>query len=72
MKNEKWSIQISKNIADKLKKYCKKNGYTMSRFVEILIEQHFDMEKMGPHFTKKEWESIINEMEKEDLQKDAS
>jgi len=38
MKNKKWSIQISKSAAIKLKKFCKKYKYTMSGFVELCLE----------------------------------
>lgn len=38
-KSEKWSIQISKDLAEYLKNFCKENGYTMSGFVEISIIQ---------------------------------
>ena len=39
MKNKKWSIQISKIVADKLKSYCKKNGYKMNSIVEESLLQ---------------------------------
>ena len=39
--NKKWSIQISKSAANKLKKFCKKYGYTMSGFVESCLEDGY-------------------------------
>jgi len=38
-KSNKWSIQISKPLAKYLKWFCKKDGYTMSGFVEGAILQ---------------------------------
>jgi len=38
-KTEKWSIQISKNLAKYLKLFCKENGYTMSGFIEKSVLQ---------------------------------
>lgn len=35
--SDKWSIQISKEVRDLLKCFCKKNGYFMSGFVEKAI-----------------------------------
>ena len=39
IKSKKWSIQISKDLAECLKRFCKNNGYTMSGFVEGSILQ---------------------------------
>lgn len=38
-KSNKWSIQISKSLAEHLKDFCKKNGYSISGFVEISVLQ---------------------------------
>lgn len=38
-KSEKWSIQISGDLTEGLKKYCKDNGYTMNGFIEKLIKE---------------------------------
>lgn len=38
-KSEKWSIQISGDLTKDLKKYCEKNGCTMSGFIEKLIKE---------------------------------
>lgn len=37
--SKKWSIQISYNLAEYLKLFCKQQGYTMSGFVEGSIIQ---------------------------------
>lgn len=34
---EKWSIQISSDMKNILKTFCKQHGYKMSGFVEIAI-----------------------------------
>ena len=39
-KKDKWSIQISKDIHDKLKDFCREKGYTMCVFVERAIMSH--------------------------------
>ena len=36
-KTENWSIQISTNTAEKLKRYCNDNGFKMNWFVETAI-----------------------------------
>jgi hypothetical protein len=38
--DNKWSIQISKEIRDSLKQFCIQHGYKMNRFVEIAILTH--------------------------------
>lgn len=38
--DNKWSIQISKEIRDILKSFCDKNGYKMNKFVEKSILAH--------------------------------
>lgn len=35
--SDKWSIQISKEVRDLLKIFCKENGYIMSSYVEKCI-----------------------------------
>jgi hypothetical protein len=37
MKDDKWSIQISKKFKIILKSFCDDNGYKMNRFVENAI-----------------------------------
>ncbi len=37
-KSDKWSIQISKNLYECLKTYCKDRGYKISGFVEKSIK----------------------------------
>lgn len=37
-KSDKWSIQISKNLYECLKVYCKDRGYKISGFVEKSIK----------------------------------
>ena len=39
-KTEKWSIQLSKQYKDTLKKYCKENGLNMSGYIEKLIDKN--------------------------------
>lgn len=40
IKTEKWSIQLSKQYKDILKKYCKENGLNMSGYIEKLIDKN--------------------------------
>jgi mRNA-degrading endonuclease RelE of RelBE toxin-antitoxin system len=63
-KNEKWSIQISKSAAAKLKRFCKKHGYKMSGFVESCLESEYLLRKMVP-MTDKELDEINDERDKQ-------
>lgn len=38
--NTKWSIQLSKQHRDNLKKHCKENGLSMSGYVESLLDRN--------------------------------
>ena len=38
-KTNKWSIQISHDLAKFLKLFCKENGYTMNGFVEGAVKE---------------------------------
>lgn len=43
------TLQITVETRDKLKEYCKKNGYTMNRLVERLIKEKIhDIPKVDP------------------------
>ena len=71
MKNKKWSIQISKPAAEKLKKFCKKHGYTMSGLVECLLEECYEQRKVFP-IADKELDEINEELDKEWLKEHAT
>jgi hypothetical protein len=38
-KSHKWSIQITKSLAEYLKQFCKERGFTMSGFIEGAVIQ---------------------------------
>ena len=37
--NDKWSIQISKELKIKIKEFCKANGYSLSGYIEQAIHK---------------------------------
>ena len=37
--SKKWSIQISKELHERLKKHCDERGYKLSGFVEVAIKK---------------------------------
>ena len=47
-KSHKWSIQITKPLAEYLKQFCKEKGYTMSGFVEGAV-----LQRMSGSYEKK-------------------
>lgn len=50
MKNNKnkdviWSIRMKQSLKDEFKKYCDKNGYSLNKRMNILIEKDLENNK---------------------------